>query len=92
MFLRNAVHWEESVGEPVVRGDAVVVPHSQALVVRLPFGGFVWHRPIAVEVERDDRSERVPIRDVTRTVQLALFGSSLLALAAALFAHARRKE
>lgn len=92
MFPRNLVHWEESVGKPVTWGAAVVVPHSRALVVRLPFGGFVWHRPIAVEVERGDRSERVPIRDVTRTAQVAVFGSSLLALSAALFAPSRQKE
>ncbi|HEY3078830.1 MAG TPA: hypothetical protein VGM69_02875 [Chloroflexota bacterium] len=78
----QVVRWEVRVGEPVTVGRVRLVEQSGALVVRLPFGGFVWHRPVAVRVEGDGENRRVAIRDVTRVAQLALFG--LAALVAAL--------
>jgi hypothetical protein len=34
-------------GEPYTVGTTVVTPQSQALIIRLPFFGFVWNRPRA---------------------------------------------
>jgi hypothetical protein len=34
----------------------------------------VWNRPAAVLVERDDLTQRIPIVDVTRVMQIVLFG------------------
>jgi hypothetical protein len=63
-------------GNPVTVGDVTLTPQSQALIVRWPSGGFVWNRPAAILVERGGQTERIPIVDVTRIVQLGLLGFS----------------
>ena len=73
MFQSQAVS-----GSPVKVGDITVTPQSRAMIVRLPFGGLVWRRPTAVLVERAGQTSRIPIVDVTRVVQLALLGASVL--------------
>jgi hypothetical protein len=59
-------------------GDLTLTPQSQVLTIRLPFGGFVWHRPTAVLVERAGRVDRVRIVDVTRLVEVGLLGLSIV--------------
>jgi hypothetical protein len=71
----------EASAEPVTVGDLTVTPRSRALVVRLRNGGFVWNRPTAVLVERDGRTRRIPIVDVSRVLQVGLLGfAALIAL------------
>ena len=74
------VQWQTVSGDPMTVGDVSVTPQSQALVVRWPFGGFVWNRPIAVVVERDGAGfvERRRVVDVTRIIQLGLLSFSLI--------------
>ncbi len=79
-------------GLPVTVGDMTVTPRSQALIVRCPFGGFVWNRPAAVVVERNGQVERIPIVDVTRIVQLGLLGFTLVLSIIVWFKSARRRE
>jgi hypothetical protein len=55
----------------VAAGDVRVTPESRLLQVRLPFGGFAWHRPSAVVVEHNGRVERRRVVDITRLAQLA---------------------
>ncbi|HEV8632824.1 MAG TPA: hypothetical protein VG370_01085 [Chloroflexota bacterium] len=86
---RELIRSDAVAGEPVTLGQVRLVPQSRALVVRLPFGGFVWNRPVAVRVERGGETTRVPIHDVTRVVQLGLFGLSFVVLVAALVAARR---
>ncbi len=74
MPLKDIVQYQTISAEPIVVGDTKVTPQAQALTVRLPFGGFVWNRPVAVLVERDDGTQRIPIVNVTRLVQIVLFG------------------
>ena len=59
-------------GDPVTIGDVKVTPQSQAFTVQLPFGGFVWNRPVAVLVERKGETRRIPIFDLTRLIQIGL--------------------
>ena len=61
-------------GEAVIIGDTTVTPQSQALTLRWPNGGYVWNRPLAVLVERDGDTERIPIMDITLVAQAALLG------------------
>lgn len=61
-------------GEETTIGDATITPQSQALILRWPSGGFVWNRPLAIVVERDGITERIPIVDVTLLAQAALLG------------------
>ena len=87
------VQWQTISGSPVTVGGVTVTPQSQALIVRWPFGGFVWNRPVAILVERGG-SRFVECRrviDVTRMVQLGLLGFSLVLSIAVLSKSARRK-
>jgi hypothetical protein len=69
-------------------------PQSQALSIRWPNGGFVWNRPVAIQVEQDGKIERIPIVDVTRLVQVVLWGlSAMFVLSSAILAFRNmRKE
>ncbi len=92
--LKDIVQWQTVSGNPVTMGDVSVTPQSQALTVRLPFGGFVWNRPVAVWVEhgKSHHVERIPVVDVTRIIQLGLLGFSLFFSMAMMAKFARRKE
>ncbi len=72
--LQDFIHLENTSAEPIVVGDTRITPQAQAFSVRFPFGGFVWNRPTAVLVERDDVTQRIPIVDVTHVAQVVLFG------------------
>jgi len=67
-----------------VQGTAVstpphpLIPESQALIIKFPFGGFVWQRPTAVLVQNGAQSERHPIVDVTRLATISVMAASLL--------------
>ena len=71
------VRFETDAGAPVTVGSTTVTPQSQALIFRAPFGQFVWNRPTTVLVERAGQVERIPVRDVTRMVQLGVLGLAL---------------
>ena len=77
-------------GLPVVAGNVRVKPQARVVIFRLPFGGFVWHRPTSVLIEQDGRTERRTIVDVTRIAQMALWACTLAAFLAA--AALKRKE
>jgi len=78
--------WQKKSGEPIKTGGFIVTPQSQVLEVRLPFGGFVWHRPVSVVVEREGEvakgdgreSQIIPITDVTRQALWAISGLAIL--------------
>ncbi len=80
MSAGKLLQWKSTAGDPVEIGDYTVTSESQALSVRLPFGGFVWNRPAAVLVDDGDGQQRIPIVDVTRTAQLALLAAAALFL------------
>ena len=93
MSMNDKVKWELVSGSPTTVGEVTVTPQSQALSVRWPNGGWVWNRPVAVQVERDGQSERLPILDVTRAAQLTLYGISLfLALLTILLTIKQKKR
>jgi len=73
---KKTVEWKNSSGQPVTAGGFTLTPQSQALVVRAPFLGWVWNRPVAVLVEGEGVSQRIPVVDVTRIVQLCLIALS----------------
>jgi hypothetical protein len=80
-------------GQPIVLGDRRVTPESQALIVRLPFAGLVWHRPTTVVVEQRGRAiQRLPIVDLTRVAQVAVVLGTLLVTVVCLIVSARQQE
>jgi hypothetical protein len=76
---------QEGSAEPVTVGDLTVTPRARALVVRAPWGGFVWNRPTAVVVERSGQVRRIRVVDVTRILQVGLLGLGLAIVLAVLF-------
>jgi hypothetical protein len=67
-----------------VQGTAVHTPHhtlipeSQAISLRFPYGGIVWQRPTAVLVQKNNQLHRYLIIDITRIVVWSFLGFSLL--------------
>jgi hypothetical protein len=76
--LEDKIQLQTVSGEEVTVRDVTLTPQSQALTIRWPSGGFVWNRPLAVLVERDGQTERIPVVDVTRIAQLTFLGLSLV--------------
>lgn len=68
-------------GDPVRVGDSSLIPVVRSVRVYLPvLPGFLrWDRPESVVVVQPDGSrQNVPIRDVTRIQQVAVFGLGLI--------------
>ncbi len=86
------LQWQTIDGDPITVGNVTVTPQSQALIVRWPFGGFIWNRPIAVLVDRNGRRERIPIVDTTRLLQLGFLGFSLACMAMAFISSSRQRR
>jgi hypothetical protein len=75
---RKGFKLQKRSGEAVTVGDVTATPQAQSLTVSWPHGGWVWNRPVAVLVERGEETKRIPVVDVTRMVQLGLYGLSLV--------------
>jgi hypothetical protein len=78
------------VGETISAGNVRVTPQSQAFSIRWPYGGYVWNRPVAVLVERDGETERIPVVDVTLWTRVALFALAACLMLVSLILGARR--
>jgi len=80
------------LGKGITAGDITLTPQAQVLTLRWPGGGWVWNRPVAVLVERGGSVERVPIVDVTRLVQIGLYGLGFCLTVLTLLAAAERRR
>ena len=92
MRLKDVFQVQTVSGQKVAVESVTVTPQSQALIVRLPIGGFVWNRPTAILVEQGETAKRFPIVDITRILQLGLLGFSLVLSIVSLVKFSRRKE
>ena len=92
MRLKDLFQVQTVSGQPVTIDSITVTTQSQALIVRLPIGGFVWNRPTAILVERNGTAKRFPIVDITRILQLWLLGFSLVLSIVSLVKFSQRKE
>ena len=96
MKWKPTVHWQTATGAPVTVGAVTVRPQSRSLLVQWPgsYGGLVWNRPVAVLVERGGETRRIPIVDVMRRAQVALWGLGLVfsLITLVLLARQRRKH
>ncbi len=45
MQLKDLFHWQQVAGQPMVMHDITLTMLSRLLIVRLPWGAGVWHRP-----------------------------------------------
>jgi len=90
--LKDQFQVQTVVGKPVIVGDISLIPQSQAIIVRLPIGGFVWNRPTDLLVEQGGQAKRIPIRDLTRILQLGLLGFCVVLSIVRLMKFSQRKE
>ena len=85
MVWRNGVIQRRTdTGEPITIRGVTVMPQSQAIVVRLPFGGVLWNRPVGVLIKRGAETRRRPITDVSATICRVLFGIGVLCVSIAI--------
>ena len=89
--LKDQFQVQTGVAPPVTVGDVTVTPQFQAVIIRLPIGGFVWNRPTALLVEQNGQTTRFPIRDITRILLLWLLGFSLVLSIVSFIKFSRRK-
>ena len=91
-FIQNLVESRESSGEPVSAHGYTVTPRSRAIVIRLSRAGFVWNRPVGVDVTHDGETRHVPISRPNRMLPMALVGALAAIVAFRLLARSRRHE
>ena len=75
--LTDFIQLKTVQGTAVTTPQHTLIPESQALVVKFPFGGFVWQRPTAVLVQTGVQTKRHPIVDVTRLATVSVMAASL---------------
>ena len=86
------VRIENYAGQTVSAGEVRVTPHSQAVIFNGRHGGAVWNRPLLITVERDGNLQTLPIRDVTRLIQIGLLTFAVLFLVAAFFIRQNNQQ
>ena len=89
--IKDMLQLKSTRGERILFDGIAVTPLSKALILRLPFGGFVWNRPVAIEVERDQNIERIPIIDVTLSAQLGIIAIGTV-VTIAFWLNSRKKQ
>ena len=70
--LSDIVQWRTIYGDTIHSSAGLVTPEARLFVLRLPFVGFSWQRPTAVQVVRDGANERILIPDPTRVALAGL--------------------
>lgn len=91
--LQDTIRSDTNWGQTVAVGDVKLTPQSQSLVVRRSTWGFVWSRPIAVEVARGAAVTRVPIVDLSRLIRWALMSLTLtFTVGSVVLSTQRRRE
>jgi hypothetical protein len=88
--------WEvrNSAARPFVSDNWQVTPESQAVVIRWKGGGMVWNRPRGVSILAlpGQGTAYLPIRDVTRFLQVAGYGLAAVFTLLGLLAGRERKQ
>ena len=91
--LKDLIQLQTNTGEKITAGNLSLTPQSKALIIRLPFGGFVWNRPVAVLVEENGQTRRIPIVDATRMAQVGVLALALVSvIISAVFARKRSHQ
>jgi len=94
-MLNPYVQIKTRASDPITVAGNKIVLVSRALVIQLPglHGGLVWNLPVAAGVTTSDGQERIlPVRDITRLVQLGIVAIGLVAGSLILMAYRRKPE
>ncbi|MFL5627879.1 MAG: hypothetical protein ACJ788_20050, partial [Ktedonobacteraceae bacterium] len=62
---------------PITAFSHQVTPIGRLIRIVWPGGGFVWHYPVAIEVQQQGIMRRMPIRNVTRRAMITIFLTGL---------------
>lgn len=92
MRRRSVIELSNSTGSPATAGDTTITPLARSVMVRWRGGGAVWSGPAAIIVERNGRTERIPIVNVNRRILWGLRLGAAVALIAIWIAHDRRRK
>jgi hypothetical protein len=65
------------IGVPVRIGQVRLIPEARVLIIRWPGGGWVWRRPGRVLVQEGEALTAMPVRDMTRLIQVMLAVAAL---------------
>ena len=76
--MTRFIQRETRPGNPIIAGERMITPQSQFVMVRFPFGGFVWNRPTAVVVTENNQTQTIPITDPTRLALWTFTGISVI--------------
>jgi hypothetical protein len=69
------VIWKRKAFRGTIHANGVkITPQSETIGIDFPLGGLVWNRPVAVFVEQEGETRRIPIVDITRMTVLLLWG------------------
>jgi hypothetical protein len=90
--IGGIARWERIDGPTVVSSIGEVTPEARALVVRFPFGGIVWTKPVAVRIERAGSTERIPIPDPTRRAQIGFIAAIVVVFLLTLLTAGKRSR
>lgn len=72
---------ETCAGDAVNAGDLEITPVARSFQLRSPKfpAAFVWSRPVAVRVKSADGDiQEIPVRDITRQMQLLILASGFI--------------
>jgi hypothetical protein len=83
--------WGVRRGEPIAIPGGSATPRALHVAVRLPHVVYVWNTPLGIDLQRGERTERVPAIDVTR-LALVLLGLFTLLTGTATIRRMLQKE
>ena len=86
------IEWRDAWGSPMTFGDRTITPVARSLVARWPGGGLVWSGPAAVIVEREGRTERIPIANLNGRILWAMRVGAASLIAALIVKDRRRRN
>ena len=69
---------ETQTGDSVTVGAMRLVPIARSVRLQLGRISLAWTRAIGVSARSGDQETKIPIRDLTRRLQLAILGAGLL--------------
>jgi hypothetical protein len=90
---QHRIKWRsyETRGQPIHAQGQDITPIGRVMQIGWPRVGLIWHRPVAVEVRRNEGVTRLPIRNRTRRA-IAFFSVGLSASILALTLLMQRRN
>ncbi len=72
--IKQRIQYKSIDGDPIYSGNSVITPVSKMFALRAPYFDFIWNRPHEVRVQQGDQVTTIPIVNVTRLAQFAIYG------------------